>query len=241
MNVSLLSFTPEPLRVIFTAARSCYSPSAPLEIWEKASDEEKMLALIKRTVESGHHSVLEHVSFTFGVKGISRACSHQLVRHRLASYSQQSQRYVRKTDSAAVVPGSISDVRKFKEKFDALLGEIEAFYNEMVEAGIPAEDARYILPNAVTTNIVMTMNMRELIHASSLRLCLRAQWEIRRLFLEMRKALERNEDTARLSDFVLMKCEITGFCDEADCCGIRPPKDEVLGIQKNEKGKVRAR
>ncbi|MDI6808762.1 MAG: FAD-dependent thymidylate synthase [Candidatus Eisenbacteria bacterium] len=241
MNVSLLSFTPEPLRIIFTAARSCYSPSAPSEIWEKASDEDKMLALIKRTVDSGHHSVLEHVSFTFGVRGISRACSHQLVRHRLASYSQQSQRYVRKTDASAVVPGSISDVKKFREKFDAMLRQIGTFYNELVEAGIPAEDARYILPNAVTTNIVITMNMRELIHASSVRLCLRAQWEIRRLFLEMRKALEHNRETAPLSGFVLMKCEIIGFCDEADCCGIRPPKDEVLGLQKLTKGKVRAR
>lgn len=141
----------------------------------------------------GHASVLEHVVFTFGVEGISRAASHQLVRHRIASYSQQSQRYVT-ADFGYVTPGTIgeADGRRGKKGDAGLAAQFHdhmersaALYAKLVEGGIPAEDARFVLPNASETRILVTMNARELHHFFALRLCRRAQWEIREAALRM--------------------------------------------------------
>ena len=177
MLVQLLTHTPDPERVVAAAARLCYSASSIDELMgrEKAEQEK----LLRKILELGHFSVLEHVNFTFGVEGISRACSHQLVRHRLASYSQQSQRYVSHAEQfAAVTPPSIAEKPELVEKYQALMGELHQHYREFMEAGIPAEDARFILPNAATTKIVITMNARELQHFFQMRCCRRAQWEI---------------------------------------------------------------
>lgn len=184
MRVSLLAHTPEPERTAAAAARLCYSDADISQLL--AIDAAKQKDLLRKIIALGHHSVLEHVSLTFGVEGISRACSHQLVRHRLASYSQQSQRYV-KADKRfeAVVPGTIASRPELKERYGEMLAEIHRFYGEMLEAGVPAEDARFILPNAVETKIVVTMNGRELRHFFALRCCRRAQWEIRALAKEM--------------------------------------------------------
>ena len=129
----------------------------------------------------GHTSTFEHVSFTFAIEGVSRVLTHQLVRHRIASYSQQSQRYVKEHDFERIVPPSIARDPAVKARFDELCNAIQGFYNDMTEAGIPAEDARYILPNATETKIVVTMNARSLLHFFELRCCSRAQWEIREL------------------------------------------------------------
>ena len=184
MRVSLLAHTPEPERTAAAAARLCYSDADISQLLE--IDGEKQEELLRKIIRLGHHSVLEHVSLTFGIEGISRACSHQLVRHRLASYSQQSQRYV-KADKrfAAVVPPSIAGRPELKERFEALLVAMHGFYGELLEAGVPAEDARFVLPNAAETKIVVTMNGRELRHFFALRCCRRAQWEIRALAKEM--------------------------------------------------------
>jgi thymidylate synthase (FAD) len=130
--------------------------------------------------------VLEHASFTFGIEGISRVTSHQLVRHRLASYSQQSQRYVsHKKRFAAVVPPAITGRPALLARFEAQLEALHKCYAEMVDAGVPAEDARYILPNATETKLLVTMNARELLHFFGARCCERAQWEIRAMAMEM--------------------------------------------------------
>jgi len=189
MNVELLIHTPEPEQVVAAAARLCYSNASIGELMEKSRrDRQEFLAKI---MSLGHHSVLEHVSFTFGVEGISRACSHQLVRHRLASYSQQSQRYVsHKTRFSAVTPASIAAKPELNRRYQQLLDEIHQFYGEMLDAEIPAEDARFLLPNAAMTKIVVTMNGRELRHFFALRCCRRAQWEIQELAKRMLKLVK---------------------------------------------------
>jgi thymidylate synthase (FAD) len=185
MNVALLQYTPDPERTVALAARLCYSPVGIDELQEKLSSAD-IKSFLEKIMSLGHQSVLEHASFTFGIDGISRVTSHQLVRHRIASFSQQSQRYVsHKERFAAVTPPTVREHPEMLARFEAQLRELHKTYADMVEAGIPAEDARYILPNATQTNIVMTMNARELLHFFTLRCCERAQWEIRAMAVEM--------------------------------------------------------
>lgn len=194
LNVILLNHTRGPEEVIAHAAKLCYSPSSIEQLKDKIgkADNEKFVA---KLLKMGHLSPLEHVSLTYGVEGISRACSHQLVRHRLASYSQQSQRYVGSHSKKSaecfdfIIPPSVEAAGK-KEWFVEKMKEIQKEYNELVEAlgnaGAKSnEDARFILPNAAETKIIITMNVRELLHFFSVRCCERAQWEIRNLATEM--------------------------------------------------------
>lgn len=184
MHVELLTHTPDPELVVAAAARLCYSNSSIDDLLKKSRIEREVF--LEKITSMGHLSVLEHVSFTFGVEGISRACSHQLVRHRMASYSQQSQRYVsHRKQFDAVTPDSILQNSALNERYQQMLGEIHDLYAEMLEAGIPAEDARFLLPNAATTKIIVSMNGRELLHFFSLRCCRRAQWEIQELAKRM--------------------------------------------------------
>ena len=177
MLVQLLTHTPDPERVVAAAARLCYSGSSIDELMSRETAEQEKL--LRKILELGHYSVLEHANFTFGVEGISRACSHQLVRHRLASYSQQSQRYVSHTEQfESVIPPTIAEQPELAAKYEALQSQIHQHYRDFIEAGIPAEDARFVLPNAAMTKIVITMNARELKHFFHLRCCRRAQWEI---------------------------------------------------------------
>ncbi len=178
MKVALLNHTPEPERTVYMAARLCYSASAIEELRDKSAGApyEKFLS---RILGMGHTSVLEHASFTFGIEGISRATSHQLVRHRLASYSQQSQRYVKMSGPDYVTPASIAKDPDKKKRFDGAVRRAYKLYDELTAEGVPKEDARYLLPNAAETKIIVTMNARELLHFFKLRCCERAQWEIR--------------------------------------------------------------
>ncbi|MBI3755187.1 MAG: FAD-dependent thymidylate synthase [Deltaproteobacteria bacterium] len=213
MKVTLLNFTPAPEKTIVLAARLCYSDSGISQLEKKIEDisYEKFLGKILRM---GHLSVLEHAGFTFGIDGISRAASHQLVRHRLASYSQQSQRYVKFKEPEFVTPASIKKNPKLGKNFSDTIASLYAFYNEMLEAGIPAEDARYILPNAAETKIIVTMNARELLHFFGLRTCERAQWEIRDMAKRM-LALVKKE-----APYIFKKagpgCVSTGKCTEGE-------------------------
>lgn len=191
MKVILLQHTQDPERVVAQAAKLCYSPVGVEAIAEKLT-EEKIRSFIKMLAEAGHLSAFEHASFTFAIEGVSRALTHQLVRHRIASYSQQSQRYV-VADSLhidAVVPEKI-DNSEFRDEYRGFLKSVNDLYQKMVLGGIPQEDARYILPNATPTKIVVTMNARELLHFFELRCCNRAQWEIHALADEMLRLARR--------------------------------------------------
>lgn len=180
IKVNLIKHTENPERVVAMAARLCYSPSGASELAEKMSDEQ-VESLLKKIVELGHASTMEHASFTFAIEGVSRVLTHQLVRHRIASYSQQSQRYVAAHDFEYIVPPTIAQNKEAEEKFVSLMKKIRETYDELTELDIPKEDARYVLANATETKIVVTMNARSLMHFFNLRCCNRAQWEIREM------------------------------------------------------------
>jgi len=190
INVVLLQQTPDPEKTIALAAKLCYSSSGIDQLRERMSVSD-IGTFLEKIMSLGHESVLEHASFTFGIEGISRAASHQLVRHRVASYSQQSQRYVKHDDVFEyVVPDSIAGRPELAERFEARMRELHAEYRSLLAEGIPAEDARFLLPNAAATKIIVTMNARELLHFFRLRCCERAQWEIRKLAVEMLKLVK---------------------------------------------------
>jgi thymidylate synthase (FAD) len=179
MQVELIAWTPHPEQTVAAAARLCYSAASASEI-ARAMSPEKTREFITKLVEMGHQSPLEHVSFTFAVDGVSRALSHQLVRHRIASYSQKSQRYVDEGAFTWIIPPSIERDPAAKKLFEEQIESIRQCYSSLC-AAVPREDARYILPNACETKLVVTMNARSLLHFFRVRCCRRAQWEIRRL------------------------------------------------------------
>jgi len=222
VRVSLMAYTPEPELTIVAAARSSASQSAAEELQSKL-EPRQIDELFKHLLESGHLSTFEHASFTFSIQGISRVTSHQLVRHRLASYTQQSQRYVRLDDHSYVTPPTVSKKAQVLATYQQAIGAAQRLYSEMLSAGIPAEDARYILPQAIETHLVMTMNGRELLHACSLRLCQRAQWEIVDLFERIRAEVTRV--APRLGSELKPKCYRLGYCNERESCGIFPRRE----------------
>ncbi|MDR3253424.1 MAG: FAD-dependent thymidylate synthase, partial [Endomicrobium sp.] len=185
MKVKLIKFTQDPEKICAVAARLCYSSADVDEILDKFT-EDKIKKLLFKVISSGHHSVLEHASFTFGIENVSRALLAQLTRHRIASFSVQSQRYVKfKNGIEFIIPGTINKNKILLEKYKNILKNIETLYKEFLDADIPAEDARYILPTASATKIIITMNARELRHFFSLRCCNRAQWEIKDMACRM--------------------------------------------------------
>ena len=216
IKVKLLDYTPEPERVVAMAARLCYSAAGAEELAERLS-EEKVREMVRKMVKIGHGSTLEHASFTFGIEGVSRVLTHQLVRHRIASYDQQSQRYVAAHGFQYITPSTIAERPEAKAKYEALMETIRGVYDELTEMGVPKEDARYVLANATETKILVTMNARSLMHFFNLRCCNRAQWEIRemawQMLAECRKAapaLFRDAGPACLR----------GACPEGKaCCG----------------------
>ena len=226
-QVRLISKPENMLKTIYTACRTCYSADSPLNIYdcESAQDEEKMLKLISRVVSSGHYSTIEHIQVSFAISNISRACSHQLVRHRHMSFSQKSQRYVKeKGQFDYLTPNTIEKDEELNKKFDEFMAKVSEFYLELTEAGIPAEDARAVLPNAASTSMVASLNLREMIHLANLRLCTRAQTEIRILVKRMCDELVKEEPW--LKDYLVPKCERFGFCDEDKSCGRMPVKGQ---------------
>lgn len=174
MEVELISHSPNPEALVARAASLCYSKI------DKEPDKEKIKPFIEKLLKKGHLSVFEHIVFTFRIANVSRVLSHQLVRHRLASYSQQSQRYVFFDKALYIIPESIKE-KGLDREFSKKIEEMVDFYHNLVKQGIPKEDARYILPSSFTTRLIMTMNARELLHFFKLRCCNRAQWEIREM------------------------------------------------------------
>lgn len=217
IKVKLLEYTPHPEHVVAMAARLCYSSVGAEELAEKISDE-KAREMVRKMVTLGHGSTIEHVTFTFGIEGVSRVLTHQLVRHRIASYDQQSQRYVAAHGFAYITPPTIAEKPEAKAKYDALLSEIRKTYDELTEMGVPKEDARYVLANAAETKILVTMNARSLLHFFNLRCCNRAQWEIRDMANKMLAEVKKVAPT--LFHNAGASCVNTGRCPEgAMTCG----------------------
>lgn len=190
MIVHLISHTENPEYVITLAAATCYSDKPFNELAEKCKNPDYQKKMVTMLLENGHESPLEHANFTFFIEGISRTTSHQLVRHRIASYSQRSQRYTTMGNYEYTIPESISKDPEKLIAYDLFMNDTFKFYKELMEAGVPKEDAREVLPNATETSIVMTMNLRELRHFLELRQCLRAQTGIRELADEIYKILQ---------------------------------------------------
>lgn len=208
IKVKLLSYTPEPEKVISMAAKLCYS-QVGVEGIEKNLTDEAIERFLNMLIDIGHESPLEHVSFTFAVEGISRSCSHQIVRHRIASFSQQSQRYVKLNQFEYIIPPEINEIEEARAVFiDAMEKDQESYdklvdilfdkhYNNLIKSGKnekeakrqaekkAIEDARYVFPNACETKMVLTMNTRSLYNFFDHRCCERAQWEIRELATQM--------------------------------------------------------
>ena len=248
MDVVLIDYARDPLEKLYGAYRTCYSPKTPREVWEEirsgAITREKIRAFVGERLKTGHVSPLEQIVFWFGLSGVSRALSHQLVRHRIGiSFEQQSQRYVKYKEERLeyVTPETWASAGKADE-YQRLMGEITRVYEDALKAGIPAEDARFVLPNATPTNFQIMVNFAELLHIGDLRLCTRAQWEIRKLVSKMR--LEILREVPEIASFIQPKCgeKRMGYCDEDlkswDACPlgkVRPHKTQVLEVFKQFK------
>jgi thymidylate synthase (FAD) len=233
MKVKLIAHTPDPEKVIATAAKLCYS-SADIDSLMEGLTPEKTETFLDMLFNLGHESPIEHVSFTFAIEGISRACSHQLVRHRIASYSQKSQRYVDETDFDYVIPESIKNCSGALMAYEYLMASIQVDYEtirgclieDFINQGMDQkaaekkanEDARMVLPNACQTSIIVTMNVRSLFNFFKLRCCNRAQWEIRELAIEMYKLCL--EVAPNIFKHTGPSCVSTGKCSEGKMtCG----------------------
>lgn len=240
LKVKLIQYTKEPEKIIAAAAKLCYSAVGVDDILSNLNDEntEKFLNML---MSYGHQSPIEHVSFTFAVEGVSRSLTHQLVRHRLASYSQQSQRYVKLNQFEYIIPPAIKNNEKCREKYIKTMESIQNDYERITEELIKdylnqgldkksaekkaIEDARYIFPNACETKIVLTMNARSLMNFFNHRCCERAQWEIRNLANEMLKQVKEVAPT--LFKYAGPSC-VKGICPEGKMtCGKAKEKREI--------------
>ena len=198
MNVTLIQATPNPVETIAQIASICYD-----------SDPKNPMALVKHLYAGGHHSVFEHIYFTFKIEGISRACSHQLVRHRHCSFTQRSQRYCSEDGFQYVTPVTFPNA-----DMDHAMERIGEWYHECQAYDIPNEDARYILPNACATSLYLSCNLRELIHMANERLCSRAQWEIRDLVKAMCEMVDPH-----LQFMLVPKCQSGRIICNTPCGG----------------------
>ncbi len=232
-RVELLARTPDALGLIYAAFRQCYHAGDVADMWPRIlSGEigpEKQAQFVEKIIASGHESPVEHVSFTFALSGVSRSLTHQLVRHRIASYSQQSQRYVDASDMDYIVPPAIAADPAALARFNACMAEIGSAYRDlkdMLEAAgrgsHACEDARFVLPQAASTSIVVTMNCRTLLHFFEERCCSRAQWEIRGAANAMLRLCRR--ELPEIFRHAGAKCERLGYCPEGEkfTCGRYP-------------------
>ena len=243
IQVTLIHHTPDPIRALYMAYRVCYSALTPQQVLDRIADErisqEQMLQFVEARLLTGHMSPLEQVVFEFGIAGVSRAFSHQFVRHRIGiSFEQQSQRYV--TYKGGTFPYSVPRTVEragLTDDMAALFAQAGALYEKMVEAGVPAEDARFLLPNATNTNFKITVNFASLLHIADLRLCTRAQWEFRKVISLMRAEVVKV--APELGRQLQPKCgeRRLGYCDEEydawAACPIgrkRPHKNELFQL-----------
>jgi len=248
LDVRLIDFARDPLAKLYGAYRTCYTPKTPGEVWDEIADgrisPEAIRGFIGERLKTGHASPLEQVVFWFGISGVSRALSHQFVRHRIGiSFEQQSQRYVRYKEERLdyVMPRTWAQ-QGLADEYDRLMREITRVYEEALRKGIPAEDARFVLPNATPTNFQVMVNFTELLHIADLRLCWRAQWEIRHMVALMRREVVKA--VPELGGQLQPKCgdRRTGYCDEPvkewERCPIgkvRPHKEQLLDVFRQYK------
>ena len=261
MKVELIAYTPNPDYVVAMSAKLCYSKVGVSDIRE-GLDDENVEKFISHLTSIGHESPVEHISFTFAIEGISRTCTHQLVRHRIASYSQQSQRYVKLNQFEYIIPPQIENNEKAKKIFIKSMIEDQKAYDEIVETLMEdnikiylnqgydekkaksmaekksIEDARYVFPNACETKIVVTMNARTLLNFFEHRLCERAQWEIKEMAYLML------EQVKKVSPHIFRKsgpsCVSKSKCKEGDMSCRHPeiPKERITCINEKIKGEV---
>lgn len=277
MKVKILQMTQNPIDIMWTAARTCYSEKSPIDLWKYDRYDEtqdaidkglcmtevyieerqnKMWKLVKSILGSGHESIAEHVYFTFAIEGISRSCSHQLVRHRAGIvFSQQSQRYVEIKEDYNTIKELVKncvnedeevalranvELQGITEKYfvnntnanSYAYGKCLESYLARIVQGQKPEDARMILPNATKTNITMSINLRELIHICNLRLCSRAQAEIRNLFIMIKEEVTKAD--SRLGGLLVPNCERDGFCREHKSCNRKPSLNDLISSYKGE-------
>lgn len=225
MEVRIIGYTDNPLDVIWTAAKVCYSDKSLDDIFEEAKSKgslgteetrKEMADFIWNIVKSGHASIMEHASITFAISGISRVTSHQLVRHRVASYSQRSQRYV--GDTTTIIPHTILSNGEAMNEVDELVKQAKKVYADLVELGIPKDHARFILPMGSSTQLVASFNYRELMHLFGLRCCSRASDEIRMMAHTMLVCCR--EVSPEIFNRIGPNCYTTGVCPEGKrSCG----------------------
>ena len=215
MKVKLIGYSSNPEKIPAMAAKLTHSIAKPEEL--EKTPENELKSILKHVINLGHTSVIEHTNFTFAISDVSRSLTHQLVRHRIASYAQQSQRYVNLIKPNYIIPPKINSNKKMKKAYEETMEIIWKQYNKLIEMNIPPEDSRYILPNAACTNIIVTMNARSLLNFFELRCCLHAQWEIRILANLMLKELKKKAP-------IIFKnagpsCKSKGICTEnnTDC------------------------
>lgn len=234
LRVELLAHTPDPLPLIYAAFRQCYYAGDVADMWPRLLNgqisRQEQGDFVARVLQSGHTSPVEHVSFTFAVSGVSRALTHQLVRHRIASYSQQSQRYVDGSHFNYIMPPTIAANAEAKALFERFMDDVGVMYRDLkarLEAeGVSAarEDARFVLPQAAASSIVLTMNCRTLLNFFESRCCTRAQWEIRNMARTMLELCRRA--LPELFACAGARCERLGYCPEgAFSCGMYPPRE----------------
>lgn len=236
-RVELLSHTPDPLALLYSAFRQCYHSGFAGDMWkemqnsvaEEDINREKQAAFVRSVISSGHESPIEHVSFTFAIGNVSRALTHQLVRHRIASFSQQSQRYVDAKNFQYITPPSIAKNPEALKKYTECMNNLAQTYSELQELlaangkdkSSVNEDARFVLPQAAASNIVVTMNVRSLINFFHHRCCVRAQWEIRSVANQMLSHCRRV--LPEVFEYEGAKCERTKICPEGKfSCGRYP-------------------
>ena len=252
MKVKLISVTQDPIDIMWTAARTCYSEKSPIEIWNESHKFEgdgiydlkevldypkKKWNLVKKVLNSGHLSIAEYINFVFAIEGIDRATSHQLVRHRLCTFSQKSQRYVEIKESFDTISELFENPKTDKDE-DYLYSVADKYfigvtkdnyrlyiqpllsYLHGIKLGMKAEEARTFLPNATKTDLIMGINLRQLMHVCNLRLCSRAQAPIRHLFGCIKQEVDLYDK--RLGGLLQPKCEKYGYCTEEKSCGRKP-------------------
>lgn len=234
MEVKLLSYNENLLDIIYTACRTCYSKLSPIDIYDNTADVDKKLELIKKVMDSGHLSTTEHAYFTFAISGVSRALLAQITRHRLCSFSVQSQRYVEikeNLDDLIILKtcGTKQDKLLLLNKYFTFKDDNDLFidsyidslisYLKLTQAGYKAEDSRNVLPQGIKTNIVLSCNLRELMHICGLRLCKHAQLEIRTMLKKMKDEVLSKDECKWLAKYLVPKCKTC--TDFRDCKEIK--------------------
>lgn len=234
MLVKIVSHTPEPELAVVVAARTCLSDEAYEDIWRKMSDID-ISRILATVIAKGHHSVLEHANFTFSISGVSRVLTHQLVRHRMASYSQLSQQRADASELGFVVPPEVRKDPNVVKKYLDLISQCQELYTDMLAKGLSLGSARYILPSAFTSRIIVTINARSLFNLLALRMCAAEEWEFRQVGTLMYKELMRV--APGIFKYAGTTCETEGICVEGEigknCPRLLQNKASLLNTQSD--------